>query len=188
MLIISSAVVGTAVAQDAFAASALYGTKDRTKKMLPVILTSAVFTLFQMFMPVLGWSIGQAGSKTVSEFDHIIAFGILSFIGIKMMIDAKTGIGSDGKNPSFSVRSLILMAFATSIDALTIGITLPVITGADCFSKLMISVTVIGLITFIICFSGYILGRKLSSINPVTAQVIGGAVLVAIGIRTLLLS
>lgn len=184
MLVISSLIIGAAVAQDAFAASAMYGMRDRTKRLFPALISSFIFALFQMFMPVLGWSIGQAGSKAVGSVDNIIVFFILSFIGIKMMIDSKKGI--DDKKDVFDIRSLILMAFATSIDALTIGITLPVTAGADSFQKLLLCAAIIGTVTLIICFAGYTIGRRISSVNPSLAQVIGGAVLVAIGIKTLL--
>ena len=84
MLILSSLLIGAAVAQDAFAVAAMYGSLDRTKRLRAAVLTAGVFALFQTIMPVLGWSIGKVGSDAVAEYDHIIAFGILSFIGIKM--------------------------------------------------------------------------------------------------------
>lgn len=186
MLVISSLVIGAAVAQDAFAVSAMYGTRDRTKRFFPAFAAAFTFALFQLFMPVLGWSVGQAGSRAVGSLGNIIAFFILSFIGIKMMIDSKKGI--EDNSIAFTIRSLILMAFATSIDAMTIGITLPVTAGADSFPKLMLCACIIGAVTFIICFTGYIIGRRISTLKPSLAQVIGGAVLVAIGIKTLLVS
>ncbi len=187
MLALSSAVMGAAVAQDAFAAAAMYGTRDRTKRMRPVWITAAIFALFQMLMPMLGWSIGKAGSSAVSGFDHIIAFGILSFIGIKMMLDSKLKINDGSKdNDVMNFRSLLSMAFATSIDALTVGITLPSAVGANSFSQLLTAVSIIGSVTFLISFTGYLLGRKLSRLNPSAAQVIGGAALTALGIKTLI--
>lgn len=188
MIIISSAVIGIAVAQDAFAVSVLYGTRDRSKKLSYAFLVSAVFAMFQMLMPVLGWSVGKAGSNAVKGIDNILAFGILTFIGIKMMIDAKTGIDTKKLDGRFDFRNVLFMAFATSIDAMTIGITLPVAVGADNFVKMLIAVLLIGGVTFVICLSGYLLGRRFSDIDPVFAQTVGGIILIVLGIKTMIIS
>ncbi len=188
MLIISSAVIGIAVAQDAFAVSVLYGTRDRSKRLSYAFLVSAVFAMFQMLMPVLGWSVGKAGSNAVKGIDNILAFGILTFIGIKMMIDAKTGIDTKKLDGRFEFRTVLFMAFATSIDAMTVGITLPVAIGADNFIKMLTAVLIIGAVTFIVCLSGYLLGRKFSGIDPVFAQTVGGIILIVLGIKTMIIS
>ncbi len=186
MLILSSLVIGAAVAQDAFAVSALYGTRDRSRRFFPVIITSAVFAIFQMIMPILGWSVGKAGSRLFAEYDHILAFLILVIIGTKMMIDSKKGVEYDPAHKGAAILSLPFMAFATSIDALTVGITLPTTADVHSFGTLMLSVTIIGAVTFMITASGYLLGRKFSGIHPAIAQVTGGAVLVIMGIKALL--
>ena len=186
MLILSSVLIGAAVAQDAFAVAAMYGSVDRTKRFRSAVLTAGIFALFQTFMPVLGWSIGKVGSKAVAEYDHIIAFGILSFIGIKMMLDSRSSAVYEKSCASLRLRELITAAFATSVDALTTGITLPAATGAENAAGMILSVLIIGSITFIISLSSYFLGRRIGDLNPRLAMLSGGAVLIAIGIKTLL--
>ena len=184
MNVFTVTVIGAAVAQDAFAAAALFGALDKTKKLRFAFYVCSCFALFQMIMPLLGWSIGKVGSTAVDSFDHIIAFIILSFIGIKMMIDSKKPLGDDIILPGF--RSVIFISLATSIDALTTGITLPAATNAKSTAEIITAVLLIGFITFIVSFTGYLLGMKLSRFDSSAARIAGGAVLCAIGIKTLL--
>ena len=178
--------IGAAVAQDAFAAAALYGSFDRTRKLRLAAVTAGCFSVFQMFMPLRGWSIGRVGAEAVGGIENVLAFGILSFLGIKMMLDSRKPMGINSS--AFSLRALLLIALATSIDALTTGITLPAATGAKSTAEIITAVLMIGFITFCISFAGYLLGMKLSRLQPSAARLIGGAVLVCIGIKTLLFS
>lgn len=185
MLAVSAAIIGAALAMDAFAVSFVCGSSDRTKRLRCAFITAAAFGIFQMIMPILGWSVGKVGSKAIEGFDHIIAFGILLFLGVKMIIDSFGNI-MDKKSDAFDLRSLIIMALATSIDALTVGIVLPAAVGAETFASLITSVSIIGAVTFILCFIGYQLGRRISTLNPRVTQIIGGIVLIAIGIKSLI--
>ncbi len=177
--------IGAALAMDAFAVSVVCGSSDRTRRLRCAVLTAAAFGIFQMIMPILGWSIGKVGSRAVEGFDHIIAFGILVFLGVKMIIDSFGNI-MDKASVSFDLRSLVVMAFATSIDALTVGIVLPSTVGAETFASLAAAVAMIGTVTFTLCFAGYQLGRRISTLNPRAAQIIGGIVLIALGIKSLI--
>ncbi len=184
-MIVTAAVIGAALAADAFAVSVVCGAGDKTRKFTVAVLTAGTFALFQMLMPVAGWSIGRVGCRAVEGFDHIFAFGILIFLGIKMMLDSRSD-GNDKRTVPFSARSLLLLALATSIDALTVGIALPSAAGVSNLSGLILSVSVIGGITFMICLAGYLAGRKLRSLDPQAALIAGGVVLIIVGIRTLL--
>lgn len=183
-LIVTSAVIGAALAADAFAVSVVCGAADRTRRYTGALLTAGIFGFFQMLMPVAGWSIGKVGSKAASGFDNIIAFGILVFLGIKMMFDSRDN-GIAVKKP-FSLVSLFLLAVATSIDALTVGIALPAAAQITALPELFQSAAIIGGVTFIMCLAGYLSGRRLRSLNPQIALLVGGAVLIAVGIRTLI--
>lgn len=185
MSAVSAAIIGAALAMDAFAVSVVRGSSDRTRRIRGGIITAAAFGIFQMLMPILGWSIGMVGSKAIDGFDHIIAFGILVFLGIKMITDS-FGNMTEGTAVSLDLRSLAVMALATSIDALTVGIILPSAVGAKTFPQLMSAVTIIGSITFILCLGGYFLGKKIGTLNPKAAQIIGGAVLIVLGIKSLI--
>ncbi len=185
MLAVSAAIIGAALAMDAFAVSVVCGSSDRTRRLRCAVITAVAFGIFQMIMPVLGWSVGKVGSRAIEGIDHIVAFGILVFLGVKMIIDSFGDI-MDKKSSAFDLRSLTVMAFATSIDALTVGIVLPSAVGAETFSSLAAAVSIIGSITFLLCFIGYQLGRRISTLNPRAAQIIGGIVLIALGIKSLI--
>ena len=186
MRIASAALIGAAVAQDAFAVSALCGSSDRTKRIRSAVITAFTFGFFQMIMPVLGWSIGKVGSHAIDGFDNFIAFGILAFLGLKMIIDSRKGItDSEGQPPS--IKKLLALSFATSVDALTVGIVLPASADVQNFPELVTAVLIIGSVTFIISVFGYLLGRKFNGINPAAAQIIGGIILILLGLKCLLL-
>lgn len=183
MDLISVIALGAALSADAFAAAIVYGSSDRTARHTGAWVSSLFFGAFQAFMPILGWSIGKVGSRAVDGFDHIIACFILVFLGIKLILDSRNNSVEENK-PHLDLKMLSIAAFATSIDALTAGIALPAAAGVSKFTGLVSCVLVIGLITFAVCFAGYYLGKKLSSLNPVYIQVTGGVMLVAIGVKT----
>ncbi len=182
--IISAAAIGTALAADAMAASFSRGMKNNGNRAYEAFVTASAFGLFQMIMPVLGWSIGKVGSSFISGIDHIIAFIILVLLGIKMITDShkdKTvAINYNNK------KELILLSFATSIDALASGIILPVSVGATKPVYMFYTVFIIGAITFILSYMGYSFGSTFRSFKPRYAEMAGGAVLILIGIKTLL--
>ena len=184
IMIVTSAIIGAALAADAFAVSVVCGAADRTRKYSGALFTAGAFALFQMFMPIVGWSIGKVGSRAAEGFDHIIAFGILVFLGIKMMFDSRDSAGKEIS--PFSLRSLVLLAVATSIDALTVGIALPAAAQINALPELLTAVAVIGAVTFIMCFAGYLSGRRMRKLDPQTAMLAGGAVLILVGIKTLI--
>lgn len=185
MSVISAALIGAALAADAFAVSVVCGSSDGANRKGAAVMTAAAFGIFQTFMPVLGWSIGKVGSTAVTGFENIIAFGVLVFLGTKMIIDSRNGAVKDFPSGMSRVRSLLAMAVATSIDALTVGIVLPTAAGAGNVSELLCVVLIIGGITFFLSFCGYHIGRKIRTLDPTKAQIIGGIVLILIGIKEL---
>lgn len=184
---ISVAAIGVALAMDAVAVSVSCGSISKNSKWKYAIITAFTFGFFQFFMPILGWSVGKVGKNFVEEFDHWIAFGILSFLGIKMIYESRQKnsceISSDTAKSRF--RTLIIMAFATSIDALTAGIVLPTTAGAETPSMMFLAVLIIGVITFWLSLAGFFVGKSLRSINSRYAELIGGIVMILIAIKTL---
>ena len=175
--------IAVALAADAFAVSVVCGASDRTIKIRTGILTAGMFGLFQCLMPVLGWSVGTVGSRAIDGFDHIVSFGILVFIGIKMIFESKEN------NHSYSfanLKTILLMALATSIDALTVGVVLPSAAGVRSFFSLVITSLVIGGVTFILCLGGFFAGKLTGRFKSSAVQVAGGIVLIIIGIRVLI--
>lgn len=183
MDIISAAVLGTSLAADAMAASFARGTKNSGSPVNDAIETAFCFGVFQMLMPLLGWSIGKVGKGMFSGFEHITAFAILLFLGIKMIADS----GRDREVSSSGGRKeLFLLAFATSIDALASGIALPVSVGAVRPADMFSAIVIIGAVTFVLSLAGHISGGRLRSGRIHFAGSIGGIMLIIIAVRTLL--
>lgn len=123
MDIISIVLTAIALSADAMSVSISNGIAVKKLKAKSVILMAALFGGFQFLMPVLGWLLGQTVSGLIESFDHWIAFALLGFIGIKMVVESFKGDDRPKANP-FAFSALIIMAIATSIDALAVGIGL----------------------------------------------------------------
>lgn len=131
-------------------------------------------------MPVIGWLIGEAVKSFITGIDHWIAFGLLGIIGVKMIQESFSSDSGEGKS-ILQIKTLILLSIATSIDALVVGITLSLIK-----IPFILSISIIGLVTFIICFLGFLFGEKLGSRFGKRIEVLGGLVLIALGIKILI--
>ncbi len=184
MDVLSTAAIGTALAADAMAVSFSRGMKPYRRRTREAFITALSFGIFQMLMPVLGWSIGRVGSNIVNGFDHIIAFAILLFLGIKMLLDARkekpASMGGGG------YRELLFLSVATSMDALASGMVLPVSVGADKPVTMFLAVLLIGAITFVLSFAGFCSGSTVKRFKPQFAEMAGGLVLIVIALKTLI--
>ncbi len=136
---------------------------------------------FQGFMPFIGWLLGTSFSKQISSFDHWVAFALLVFIGGKMVFE---GLSSKEKEKCINFndnKTLLVLAIATSIDALAVGIS---------FAMLQINVFVpilfIGVFTFIVSFLGTIFGHHFGNKVNLKIEIIGGLILVGVGVKILL--
>ena len=165
---------------DAFAVSVGKGlsqTKVRPKHML---ICGAWFGGFQFLMPVIGYFIGSFASGIVEKYDHWIAFILLALIGINMIREALKG-GDEETDPSLEFRIMLLMAIATSIDALAVGVS---------FGFLQVQIVpaslFIGCITFILSMIGVKIGSMFGSKYGSRAEFVGGVILICIGLKILL--
>lgn len=180
-------IIGAALAMDAFAVSVSCGSEDKSDKYSYkyAFVTAFFFGLFQMLMPIIGWSVGKVGSSVIDGFDEWISFGILTFLGAKMILDSRNP-DKIGSQSSFGIKLLLIMAAATSIDALTAGIVLPSAVNAYSMTEMIISAAIIGIVTFVLSFLGYLIGKFLNRVNPSLAEIIGGAVLIILGIKSVI--
>ncbi|HBI93080.1 MAG: manganese efflux pump MntP family protein [Terrisporobacter othiniensis] len=175
---------GFALAMDAFAVSV---TKGMTLRKITSFISFKIaffFGLFQGLMPFIGWFVGIRFQIYIQAVDHWIALFLLSFIGLKMIFEAY----EDSNNPEITVtcddeldnRELIILSIATSIDALAVGIS---------FAFLNVHIIPlclsIGLITFVLCFLGVMIGKFLGPVFKNYSQIIGGIILILIGINIL---
>jgi len=169
--------IAIGLSMDCFAVSLSFGTSNRFtwKEILRIAL---FFGIFQGIMPLIGWLIGNSIQSLIASVDHWIAFGILSFIGAKMIFQS-FNVADKGKSIDIRKTSVLLsLSVATSIDALITGISFGFIHVNIFFAILIITV-----VTFINSLIGAKLGEKTSFIPAQWAERIGGVVLIAIGVK-----
>lgn len=177
--------IGVGLSMDAFAVSVCKGLNMREKiNYKHAFIIALFFGGFQALMPAIGYFLGRNFEKYITAFDHWIAFVLLAFIGIKMMIDAVKEWNCEDKaedNDRLDIKELFMLAVATSIDALAVGIT---------FAFLQVSigaaVSIIGVTTFVLSIVGVVIGNKFGSRYKSKAELAGGIILVLIGLKILL--
>lgn len=176
--------IGVGLSMDAFAVSICKGLGMSRLNMRQAAVISLFFGGFQALMPLIGWALGSQLTDFITPIDHWIAFGLLAFVGGKMLWDAfheddeAEGVQTDEK---LDLKELLMLAIATSIDALAVGITFAFLQAA-----IVSSITVIGLTTFVISFAGVAVGHFFGARFEKPATIVGGVVLILIGVKILL--
>lgn len=147
-----------------------------------IVITALAFGLFQALMPIIGYLAGQSLSSVISFLDHWIALILLGFIGGKMVIEAygelKCPEGIKCSVRIFSLKTLVVQAVATSIDALAVGVSLAVMN-----VNIVAAASFIGIITFTLSIAGSVLGRRFGMMLKQKAEILGGVILILIGIK-----
>ena len=186
MDIITLLLTACGLAADAFSVSVTGGICLRRFKVRYAFKTGAFFGTFQFLMPCLGWFLGYGFSDLISKYAPVIAFGLLAFVGGKMIFEAVFPKTEETANP-LDNKIMTLLAVATSIDALAVGITFAAMELSFLgvrFSVLHNSL-VIGLVAFAFSAAGVYIGNKSGDIFGNKAQIAGGIVLIGIGIKML---
>ena len=142
--------IAVGLSMDAFAVSIATGITTDRQRRKNALLMASFFGGFQMLMPVIGWAVGLSLEELISGVDHWVAFGLLTFIGAKMLYDS-TKKGDCSKTNVLRFSSLLTLSIATSIDALMVGLSF-----AFLQSSIVGPVLVIGLVTFGLSFAGFI--------------------------------
>jgi putative Mn2+ efflux pump MntP len=169
------------LAMDAFAVSIANGIIIKTKRRKSALLTAGFFGGFQMLMPAIGWFAGLNLESFITAIDHWLAFGLLAFIGSKMIYDGIKKDKDEKTDPTLKLHSLLILSIATSIDALMVGFSF-----AFLQTDILLPIIVIGAITFALSFFGFFFGCSLEKICGNKIKIVGGLILVAIGLRILL--
>lgn len=172
--------IGIGLAMDAFAVSVCKGLSMKKINWKKAIIIALYFSLFQMFMPLIGFFLGSSFSEAIEAIDHWIAFILLLFIGVNM-IKESTEKTFEKENDKVDFKTMIILAIATSIDALAVGVTF-----AFLKVNIFLSVTIIGLITLIISLTGVVIGNKFGDKFQNKAELTGGIILILIGLKILL--
>ena len=178
--------LAVALAMDCFTVSMVSGVICGRWKGSVMLRMSFLFGLFQALMPLLGWLCATSFSRYIESFDHWIAFGLLAFLGGKMIRDSFGEDEGHHFNPS-RLRTQLVLAVATSIDALAVGITFACI-GYDSARSMLLPLFLIGVVSFGFGIAGNLLGIRFGSSieHRLKPELFGGVVLLCIGIKILL--
>ncbi len=183
---IETFLIGVGLSMDAFAVAVCKGLCMRKINWRHTFIIALFFGGFQALMPLIGWALGTQFASIITPIDHWIAFGLLAFIGGKMLWDAfheedECDCGNACElEPKLDLKELTMMAVATSIDALAVGITF-----AFLGVNIWLAIAIIGVTTFVLSFAGVAIGNQFGSRFEKPATIVGGAVLVLIGLKIL---
>lgn len=170
--------IALGLSMDAFAVSVASGLAQPRSCLVHALRLGLVFGIFQALMPALGWLGGTGFRDLLAPVDHWIAFGLLMLIGLHMILAPEKE--SRSSSPVIRPARLLLLGVATSIDALAAGLTFALLD-----VEILIPITIIGAVTFITSFAGVYLGRRVGDLFARRAEILGGLILIAIGVRIL---
>jgi len=177
---ITTLLIAVALAMDSFSVAIANGLATKTFKTAKALKISAFFGFFQAIMPIIGWYAGVHILDLISSFDHWVAFFLLTVIGSKMIYES-TRNESEKLVNSLSIKILLILSIATSIDALAVGLSISVLN-----VSIMNLVIVTGVVTFLLSFFGVYIGGKFGCILKNRVEALGGIILLGIGLRILL--
>jgi len=173
--------IAVALAMDAFAVSVVAGLTLDPITGRHVFRLAFHFGLFQALMPVIGWAAGLAVQQHIARYDHWVAFGLLAFVGARMIAGSLRRDGADGGAPDPTRGwQLVMLSTATSIDALAVGLSL-----AALGLSIAAPAVVIGVVAAAFTMVGMLLGRRIGSSWGRRVELVGGLILVAIGLKIL---
>ena len=181
VLMLSILLIGVGLSMDAFAVSVTSGLTVKGFGPKHAALLGIYFGGFQFLMPLIGYLLGSTVSSFVSDYAPYISFFLLAFVGIKMLVEAIRGGDKAVCHTQLKHSQLLVMAIATSLDALAVGISF-----AFMDVPLLASCVMIGCTTFVLCFIGGMVGGKIPGVSCKTAGIAGGVVLCGIGIKLLI--
>lgn len=179
--------LAVALAADAFAVSLVQGVRMKTIRPAHLVAVAGTFGIFQGVMPIIGWAIGEQIGGFIVAIDHWVVFGLLGVIGLKMIKDAIWPGRETTSNvemldeTKLDIRGILLLAIATSIDALAVGLSFALI-DVNIFG----ASTVIALVTFVVSAVGVVVGHRFGIRFRLVAEILGGLVLIGIGANVLI--
>ena len=179
MDLLSLFLIAVGLSMDAFAVSVCKGLATPKYKLKYSMICGAWFGGFQALMPAVGYLLGVNFKKYITAIDHWIAYVLLALIGFNMIREALKN-DDEGADPSFTAKSMSLLAVATSIDALAIGITF-----AFLDVNIVAAVLFIGVCTFVISAAGVKIGSAFGTRFKSKAEIAGGVILIILGLRIL---
>lgn len=192
---ITNIMLGIGLAMDAFSVSLANGLNEPTMKQNKMCLIAGIFALFQFLMPIIGFICVSTVANIFTIFQKFIPFIaliLLCYIGTKMIIEgiqnnkqntnqenSKNNINSSTEIKTLTIKTLLIQGIATSIDALSVGFTISSYTTKEA----IFGAFLIGIVTFIICYIGLIIGKKAGTKLSEKASILGGIILITIGLQ-----
>ncbi|MBR5706758.1 MAG: manganese efflux pump [Bacteroidaceae bacterium] len=185
MSILDLILLSVALAMDCFTVSITSGLIQRRLVLRTMLITALMFGLFQALMPMIGWIGISFFSNALERWDHWIAFGLLAFLGGRMVL---SGFRADDDEPTFDptkFSTTLTMAVATSIDALAVGLSFGV-SGYNTFASILLPIIIIGIGSFLFSVAGFVIGAYAGKRINFPVEIIGGIILIGIGIKILI--
>jgi putative Mn2+ efflux pump MntP len=179
--LITFLLIGIGLSFDSFAVSMSCGLMRREIQFKQAAIVAGFLAFFQAGFPVIGWLIGSTIKNLISSVDHWIAFGLLTFIGVKMIIEGTKENGSLTNFNPFKLSVLISLSVATSIDALVVGLSFGFLDMPILFPAI-----VIGVVTFVASMLGMLFGKYIPKKRSRQSLILGGAILISIGGKILI--
>ena len=184
-LFIELLLMGVGLAMDAFAVSVCKGLSLKKLNKKQAVVIGLYFGGFQALMPLVGWVLGSQFQQYITNIDHWIAFVLLGFIGGKMVIEAVKEWNEEDivevKDQPLDHKNMFMLAIATSIDALAVGITF-----AFLETPIIEAITIIGITTMIISIIGVVVGNFFGGKYKHKAELVGGVILILLGLKILI--
>ena len=170
MNFISILLIGIGLSMDAFAVSLTMGLNTSKSNRLKIALRAGIFFgLFQGLMPLIGWALGISFTEYIQAIDHWIAFILLGFIGGKMIYESVKGDDEEEREIDFSYKKFLILAIATSIDALAVGVSFAFLNVSIVYAAIIIACT-----TFVFSFVAVLIGRLFGEVLKSKSEIIGG--------------
>jgi putative Mn2+ efflux pump MntP len=180
MVLVTVIIIAVGLAMDTFAVSIVSGAAYKRLNIKYALRMALFFGGFQALMPAIGALAGMGVEKYIADYDHWVAFALLIIIGCKMIYESfKIKPSNENFDPS-NLPVVLVLSIATSIDALAIGITLPLLK-----MPVAAAVVIIGIVTFIISYLGSLIGKKIGHFFENKIEAVGGLILIALGAKIL---
>ena len=187
-LFFTGILLGVGLAMDAFSVSLANGLKEPCMKYPKMCMVAATFAIFQALMPLIGWGLIHSVVQyfhSLEKWIPWIALALLSYIGVSMILESRKEIPCEEKSAQkLGIGALLLQGIATSIDALSVGVT---IADRD-LGEALLTATLIAIVTFVICLGGLLIGKTIGTKLAGRAGIFGGIILIFIGLEIFITS
>jgi putative Mn2+ efflux pump MntP len=181
MDLLTPVLIGIGLSMDCLAVAIACGTSLKMGRLQVALVAGLAFGGFQAGMTIIGYAAGASFIGIISPYDHWVAFFLLAGIGVKMIYEATKEECGEERVDLLHFPSLLTLSFATSIDALAVGLSF-----AFLQTTILFPAAIIGAVTFVFSVTGILVGEKLAGLFGRKIEIIGGVILIAIGMRVLI--